>query len=108
MDVAHLARYSPRKGTVSERRMPDDVPDEVKMERFRKLEDLQKKIAGEINQTYLGKRVPVLFEDKVKGRWRGRTKTNKLVFVETEQDLRGREESVFIIWTGPWSMQARL
>ena len=27
LDVAHLARYSPRTGTVSERTMPDDVPD---------------------------------------------------------------------------------
>ncbi len=29
MDVAHLARYSPRPGTVADRRMPDDVPDDV-------------------------------------------------------------------------------
>ena len=87
LDVAHLARYSPRQGTVSERRMQDDVPDEVKMDRFRKLEELQKGIAGTINETYLGKEIPVLFEEKVKGRWRGRTPTNKLVFVETEQDL---------------------
>ena len=108
MDVAHLARYSPRKGTVSERRMPDDIPDEIKMDRFRKLEDLQKGIAGKINETYLGKEIPVLFEEKVKGRWRGRTPTNKLVFVESDQDLRGQEEMVSITWTGPWSMQAKL
>ena len=107
MDVAHLARYSPRKGTVSERRMPDDIPAEVKMDRFRKLEDLQKGIAGKINETYLGKEIPVLFEVKVKNRWRGRTPTNKLVFVESDQDLRGQEELVSITWTGPWSMQAK-
>ena len=108
LDVAHLARYSPRKGTVSERRMPDDVSAEEKMDRFRMLEDLQEGIAGRINETYLGREVPVLFEDKVKGRWRGRTPTNKLVFVESDDDLRGREEIVSITWTGPWSMQAKL
>ena len=107
LDVAHLARYSPRKGTVSERRMPDDIPEEEKMDRFRMLEDLQEGIAGRINESYLGQKVLVLFEDKVKGRWRGRTPTNKLVFVESEQDLRGREELVSITWTGPWSMQAK-
>src|SRR3990172_7673395 len=107
LDVAHLARYSPRKGTVSERRMPDDIPEEEKMDRFRMLEDLQEGIAGRINESYLGQQVLVLFEDKVKGRWRGRTPTNKLVFVESEQDLRGREELVSITWTGPWSMQAK-
>jgi tRNA A37 methylthiotransferase MiaB len=51
--------------------------------------------------------VEVLFEEKVKGRWRGRTPTNKLVFVESEEDLRGRIISVQITWAGPWSMQAR-
>jgi tRNA-2-methylthio-N6-dimethylallyladenosine synthase len=50
--------------------------------------------------------VDVLFEDKVKNRWRGRTPTNKLVFTETEQDLRGKIVGVTVTWTGPWSMQA--
>ena len=108
MDVAHLARYSPRKGTVSERRMEDDVPDKVKRERFHRLESLQKEIATEINARLLGETIPVLFEEKVKGRWRGRTPTNKLVFVETDDDLRGQVVDVRITWTGPWSMQAKM
>lgn len=108
MDVAHLARYSPREGTVSARRMIDDVPAEEKMRRFRLLEDLQEHIAAEIHARYLGQTVPVLFEEKVKNRWRGRTTTNKLVFVESSADLRGRVIPVQITWTGPWSMQARL
>lgn len=108
MDVAHLARYSPREGTVSARRMADDVPAEEKMRRFRLLEDLQEKIAAEIHARYLGQTVPVLFEEKVKTRWRGRTETNKLVFLESDNDLRGKVLPVQITWTGPWSMQSRL
>jgi tRNA-2-methylthio-N6-dimethylallyladenosine synthase len=108
LDVAHLARYSPRPGTVSERRFPDDVPEGEKMRRLRQLEDLQEKIVGEINAGLLGKQVKVLFEDKVKGRWRGRTSTNKLVFLESGDDLRGRIMPVDITWTGPWSMQGAL
>ncbi len=65
LDVAHLARYSPRPGTVAERRMPDDVPEDEKMRRFRLLEELQEGIAGEINARYLGETVEVLFEEKV-------------------------------------------
>jgi len=106
LDVAHLARYSTRPGTVAARRMQDDVPDEEKWERFRILENLQEGIAAEINAKYLGQKVEVLFEEKVRGRWRGRTTTNKLVFVESDQDLRGKVIQVQIIWTGPWSMQA--
>jgi tRNA-2-methylthio-N6-dimethylallyladenosine synthase len=108
LDVAHLARYSPRPGTVSERLYPDDVPEEEKMRRFRLLEDLQEKINGEINTRVLGQKVEVLFEEKVKGRWRGRTPTNKLVFVENDQDLRGKVIPVTVTWSGPWSMQAAL
>jgi tRNA-2-methylthio-N6-dimethylallyladenosine synthase len=108
LDVAHLARYSPRPGTVAERRLPDDVPDDEKWERFRLLEELQEEIAGKINAGYLGESVEVLFEDKVRGRWKGRTPTNKLVFVETDEDLRGQVRRVRITWSGPWSMQAAL
>ena len=88
--------------------MKDDVSDKVKRERFHRLESLQKTIASEINARLLGETLPVLFENKVKGRWRGRTSTNKLVFVETDDDLRGQVISVRITWTGPWSMQAQL
>jgi tRNA-2-methylthio-N6-dimethylallyladenosine synthase len=108
LDVAHLARYSPRAGTVSARRMDDDVPDAEKRRRFHLLEDLQEGIVGEINAKLLGQSVEVLFEEKVKGRWKGRTPTNKLVFVESEEDLQGQIENVNITWTGPWSMQANL
>lgn len=108
LDVAHLARYSPRAGTVSARRMPDDVPDEEKWRRFRELEALQEQLVGEIHAGYLDQTVEVLFEEQVRGRWKGRTPTNKLVFVETEANLRGQILPVTITRTGPWSMQARL
>lgn len=105
-DMTHVARYSPRPGTLSARTMPDDVPDEEKWRRFRIIEELQKKITTEINQAYLGRKTAVLFEGKSKNRWRGRTPTNKLVFVETPQDLLGQVKDVTVTWAGPWSMIA--
>jgi len=107
MDVAHLARYSTREGTVADRRLEDDVTEAEKWERFRSLEELQERISAEINQNYLGKTVEVLFEEEVRGRWKGRTTTNKLVFVESEQSLRGQVLPITITWAGPWSMQGR-
>ena len=107
-DVAHLARYSSREGTVATRRMEDDVPEDEKMRRFRLLEAIQEPIVEKINSQYIGEDVRVLFEDKVKGRWKGRTETNKLVFVESDKDLRGQVLKAQITWTGPWSMQGRL
>ncbi len=108
LDVVHLARYSVRPGTVAARKMEDDVPDSEKWNRFRLIEELQEGIAAAINQKYLGETVEVLFEGKNKGRWRGRTPTNKLVFVESELDLRGTVQAAKITWTGPWSMQGSL
>jgi tRNA-2-methylthio-N6-dimethylallyladenosine synthase len=108
LDVAHLARYSAREGTVATRRMEDNVPEEDKLRRLHMLDDLQERIVDEINKKYLGQTVDVLFEENVKGRWRGRTPTNKLVFVESADDLRGKILPVTITWTGPWSMQAAL
>jgi tRNA-2-methylthio-N6-dimethylallyladenosine synthase len=107
LDVAHLARYSAREGTVATRRMSDDVSDTEKMDRFRLLEELQAGIVTAINADYLGRTVDVLYEEQVRGRWKGRTATNKLVFLESEQDLRGRLVPTMITWTGPWSMQGR-
>jgi tRNA-2-methylthio-N6-dimethylallyladenosine synthase len=108
LDVVHLARYSERPGTLAARQMQDDVPEEEKWRRFRLIEDLQEGIAGEINAAYLNRDVEVLFEERIKGRWMGRTPTNKIVFVDSEADLRGALRPVTILWTGPWSMRGVL
>src|SRR5690606_7979382 len=108
LDKVHLARYSPRPHTVSARRMKDDVPEEEKRRRFALLEELQARILAELNSRSLGKTVQVLVEDKHKGKWRGRTPQNKLVFFEDSGDWRGKLVDVEIGWTGPWSMQGRL
>ncbi|MCW5874017.1 MAG: tRNA (N6-isopentenyl adenosine(37)-C2)-methylthiotransferase MiaB [Anaerolineales bacterium] len=108
LDVAHLARYSTREGTVAARRMVDDVPEDEKMRRLKVLDTQQEGILAEINARYMGETVTVLFEEEVRGRWKGRTETNKLVFVQSESSLRGQVLPVQITWTGPWSMQGRL
>ena len=108
LDVAHLARYSTRPGTVADRSFMDDVPEVEKMHRFRLLEAQQEGIASEIASHYLGEKVEVLFEERVKGRWKGRTTTNKLVFIEAEEELMGQILPVRITWAGPWSMQGVL
>ncbi len=106
LDKAHIARYSPRPQTLAARRFPDDVPEEEKERRRKCLDELQSQIVGEINARLLGRTVEVLVEgkDRRKGRWRGRTRTDKLVFFEDAEDWRGRLAQVRITWTGPWSL----
>ena len=107
LDKVHLARYSPRPGTVSARRMDDDVPEDEKIRRHQALETLQEEICTQINREYLGQTVEILVESEHKGKWRGRTRQNKLVFIESSLPLRGRLVEGQITWTGPWSMQGR-
>lgn len=108
LDKVHLARYSPRPHTLSTRTMPDDVSEEEKKRRHEAIDEMQAGILAEINGRTLGKVVPVLVEENIKGRWRGRTPQNKLVFFEDTADWKGKIADVEITWTGPWSMQGRL
>jgi tRNA-2-methylthio-N6-dimethylallyladenosine synthase len=109
LDVAHLARYSTRPGTVAERRLPDDVPEAEKMRRFRALEDLQAEVGAGINARYLGQAVEVLVEDHHKGKWKGRTRTNKLVFFSDDRaQWKGRVARVRVTHTSAWSLQGEL
>jgi tRNA-2-methylthio-N6-dimethylallyladenosine synthase len=83
-DVVHVAMYSPRPGTLSFK-WEDDVPLEVKRERLHAVEHIQERIALESNAPYVGRVEEVLIEShQVAGgqhQWRGRTRTNKLVFL---------------------------
>jgi tRNA-2-methylthio-N6-dimethylallyladenosine synthase len=108
MDVCHVAMYSPRPGTLAAKTLPDDVPATEKKRRLLAVNQLQEAIAAEINQRLLGQRVEILVEEKHKGKWKGRTRTNKLVFFEDERDWRGQLVEVIVTWTGPWSLQAQV
>lgn len=108
IEKIHIAHYSPRPQTISERKMVDDVPHKEKMRRHHVLEDLHERMSAEHNAQWLGKTVEILVEDTHKGKWRGRTPQNRLVFFEAEGDFKGQLVNVEITWTGAWSMQGRL
>ncbi|MFN2292054.1 MAG: tRNA (N6-isopentenyl adenosine(37)-C2)-methylthiotransferase MiaB [Anaerolineae bacterium] len=107
-DMVHVAAYSPRPGTPATR-LPDDIPPEEKERRRQAIDDLQEQIVDEINAQFQGQTVEVLVEGRHRGKWRGRTRTNKLVFFETDGvDWTGQLAQVRIGWTGPWSMQGEV
>ncbi len=54
--------YSTEPKTPAER-MPDQIPEKVKQERFNRLMELQKGISEEINRQWLGRRIEVLIDE---------------------------------------------
>jgi tRNA-2-methylthio-N6-dimethylallyladenosine synthase len=110
-DKIHLAMYSARPGTRAAAMEGDPalaVPDGEKQLRRIELERAQERISAENNARLLGHTVEVLIEGEHKGKWRGRTPGNKLVFFADPADWVGRLARVEIIQTGPWSLQGRL
>jgi tRNA-2-methylthio-N6-dimethylallyladenosine synthase len=106
LDKVHIARYSPRPQTLATRKYADNVPPEEKERRRKALDELQAEVVGQINARLLGQTVEVLVEgrDEKKGRWYGRTRTDKLVFFESDADWLGKPTQVCVTWAGPWSL----
>ena len=127
-DVCHVAAYSPRKATPSERLWEDDVPREEKKRRLHALEQLQAEIAAEKNRALEGSIVEVLVEgpsdrkgsnttlgeegatpaDGAPQRWGGRTRTNKLVFFDAPHDPTGTLVKVLVDTSTPWFLEGQL
>lgn len=107
-DVVHVAAYCPRRGTIAWRKYRDDVPGKVKRERFSKVEKLQAAIAGGINAKLQGKTVEVLVEGRKKGKWFGRSRSDKLVFFEDGIASFGQLVKVRVEKASPWALQGKI
>jgi tRNA-2-methylthio-N6-dimethylallyladenosine synthase len=107
-DKVHIAAFSARPGTPAAAQEQDAalaVADEEKEARRRELEQLQERIATERNLRFGGATVEVLVEGESKGKWRGRSPNNKLVFFPHSDDLTGRLVTVGITETSPWALK---
>ena len=89
LDAVHVAAYSTRTGTIAAREYEDDVPPDVKKERLAAIESLQQEIATGINARLLGETVEVLVEGRQKGKWHGRSRSGKLVFFHSRENMMG-------------------
>jgi len=107
-DTVHVAAYSPRPGTFASKKFEDNVPLAEKKSRLNKIEQLQERMATEINAQLLGKTVEVLVEEKKRGKWQGRTRSGKLVFFSDNNDRLGQLVKIKIEKTSPWSLQGKV
>ncbi len=97
-DSAFTFIFSPREGTLAAT-MEDQVPADVKAERFDRLVELQNRIALEKNSALVGKVLPSFVEGpskKGEGLLAARTRTNKIVNFVGGKELIHRTVSVRI------------
>lgn len=81
-DSSFLFKYSERPGTYAARNLPDDVPEEVKIERLQRMIDLQNELSLASNRRDVGHTFEVLvegFSRRSREQLCGRTQQNKMV-----------------------------
>ena len=79
-DSAFMFKYSERPGTLAARTMPDNVPEEVKIDRLNRMIALQNELSAESNRRDVGREFDVLVEGvsrRSAEQWVGRTSQNK-------------------------------
>jgi tRNA-2-methylthio-N6-dimethylallyladenosine synthase len=82
-DIAYLAMYSPRPGTLAYKKFPDDIPHSEKKRRWKVLEQLMEKITLKKNQKFIGKKVEVLGEELL-------STNNSLFNISNSKTLKGQ------------------
>ncbi|MDX9704113.1 MAG: tRNA (N6-isopentenyl adenosine(37)-C2)-methylthiotransferase MiaB [Weeksellaceae bacterium] len=87
-DFGYMFAYSNRPGTPADKRMEDDIPEEVKKRRLKEIIDLQQIHSKERMDAFVGKTYEVLIEGnskKDKNEWSGRISQNAvMVFPKVE------------------------
>ena len=108
LDKVHCAAYSTRPGTTASRTMDDGIPEIEKTSRRQRVDRVQEEILTEINAGLVGGYEEILVEGRQRGKWQGRTRSNKLVFFEDEAYHQGKLVTVKIERSSPWSLQGSL
>ena len=102
--------YSRRKGTVADK-MENQIPEEIKHERFSKLQKLVENKIEELNDKYVGTIQSILIEGKSKtneNTLSGRTDSNKVVVIEADEIFIGQTVNVKIIENCKWFLRGKI
>lgn len=102
--------YSRRVGTPGDK-MENQIPEEIKHERFDRLKELFEKQVEENNKKYIGKTEKILVEGLSKTNedmLTGRTNSNKVVVFEGSKDLIGKVIDVQITSEHKWYLKGKI
>lgn len=108
-DMAYIAQFSPRKGTIAGDQLEDNVPQNEKSRRFHYLNQVLKKSSLEKNCSYFGQTVDVLVEKLYDDFAEGKTTSFKTIQFPNKknEDLIGQIIPVTITETNTWSLRGK-
>ena len=98
-DSAFMFKYSERPGTYAEKKLDDDISEEVKSRRLQEIIDLQLELSRESNEKDLGKEFEVLiegFSKRSRDQLFGRNEQNKVVIFDKKNYRIGQFANVVI------------
>jgi len=106
-DMAYIAQFSPRKGTVAGDQMENNIPQSEKSRRFHHLNEVLKKSSLEKNRTYFGQTVDVLIEKQNGNYAEGKTTSFKVAQFKAnpEENLVGKILPMKVTETNVWSLR---
>lgn len=100
-------KYSERPNTLASKRLPDDVPDEVKSRRLAELQDVQRSIQTRLHEEAVGTAVEVLVDGCSRRRrteLSGRSSGNAVVNFPGDPTMVGALVTVSVRRAGPHSL----
>jgi len=115
-----IFKYSPRPGTTADKKLDDNIPDEVKKKRNIELLDVQNEISAELNKRFLNQTVKILVEGPSKKahlkkgdsenspQLVGRTATDNIVVFNGPESSAGEFAKVKITKTSPLTLFGEL
>ncbi len=109
LDYSNLAAYSPREKTVAAKWVDKFIPEDIKNERFQRLNKKVQENCLKSNLKYVGREMEVLIENFYdhKGKMinTGKTRNFKTVHIPCDKDLTGEFVNVKITGTKTWYLQ---
>ncbi len=112
LDYSNLAAYSPREKTVAARWTDKFIPEDIKDERFQRLNKKVQENCLKSNLKYVGREMEVLIENfyEHKGKMinTGKTRNFKTVHIPCDKDLTGEFVNVKITGAKTWYLQGEI
>ena len=106
----HVFKYSRRKGTLADK-MENQIPEDIKHERFNRLKALVENQIEENNKKYVGTVQKILIDGTSKTNKNtlcGRTDTNKVIVIEADKEYINKIVDVKITEDCMWYLKGEI